>query len=370
MSNLLRNMKIDEGSLVDKGANQNAHVVFWKRNDKPLDKSNTEGVHQNMGLVDKVKKSWAELFKGAMNTEQILERNEAQHDWWELCNAFQESVRSILEDGSEDPGKMLLESSMQFVEAAKPIAALMGNNMYKGLVQGFEAIITDVNKAGKVISTANMTRLKTMMEMIQQLMGEAGATEDQQMQEKACDKPKEKPLMKIKGVDTEMDQAMIEAEVKKRLDERLGEIQKVQDELIEKKVNDLLKRNEDLEKALEIEKDHRITVAFITKANTLPNSGTAAGDLANLLKKVSQKAPDEYPALIAILDTYEKKISENNVLLKEIGGNEAPVNDAYAGLETLANDIQKADPKLTKEQAFAKAMDARPDLYREYKKRG
>lgn len=45
----------------------------------------------------------------------------------------------------------------------------------------------------------------------------------------------------------------------------------------------------------------------------------------------------------------------------------AALGDAYAKLEGIAKELQKADPKLTKEQAFAKAVEDNKDLYLEHR---
>lgn len=338
---------------------------------------------EEVPAVLKSESVWGKIkgFLKAMTMDQVSEANEARSDWWQLCSDFQDSVRSILADETSDQASMLTQSCMQFINRAKPLAPYMADMMKaEGAFTALEAIAEDVSKAGKKISAANMEKLKAAMRVLHEMMGPMEGMEDMEPIEEGC-KPKVK---KSKGDDTmtfeefmksltEDQQKAMQAEIEKQTQEAVNKaIEDVKKsatpemEAIQKKLEDMAKTNEVLAKALEVEKDQRITKEFeeVAKAyKDLPGVEVAA--FGKLLKDLNQKAPDQYAELVKTLDASKEMISKNNILMKEIGGGQVPENDASAQLEKLAKSIQEKE-KVTYAVAYTKAVEENPQLYDEY----
>lgn len=338
---------------------------------------------EEVPAVLKSESVWGKIkgFLKAMTMDQVSEANEARSDWWQLCNDFQDSVKSILADETADQAAMLTQSCMQFINRAKPLAPYMSDMMKaEGALTALEAIAEDVSKAGKKISAANMDKLKAAMRVLQEMMGSM-EMDGMEPVEEGC-KPKVK---KSKGDDTmtfeefmksltEDQQKAMQAEIEKQAQEAVNKA--VEDvkksatpemEAIQKKLDDMAKTNEVLAKALEVEKDQRITKEFEEVAKQYQDlPGVEVATFGKLLKDLNQKAPDQYAELIKVLDTNKGVHAENKlILMKELGGNQVPENDAGVQLEKLAKSIQETE-KVTFAVAYDKALRENPQLYDEY----
>lgn len=95
----LKKLKIDRVDLVDRGANQEAHVVLFKR-DAGIEKA----------------KTLQEIL------DQQERREEAYEEKWKITDAFMESLSSCCElsDGDEKQ-RIVMESAKQYVEMMQPV---------------------------------------------------------------------------------------------------------------------------------------------------------------------------------------------------------------------------------------------------------
>jgi hypothetical protein len=360
-------MEITEGTICQRGKNPLAKIVLFKQDGDDVKKPFFQRV------VEGVKNA----FTKAMTLDQVVQAEEARVDWWQLCSRFQDSVQSILADEEADQGTLLMQTCMQFISMAKPIIPMMVDTMKaEGALTALEAISEDVSKAGKKISAANRQKIEAAMQALKELMGmEEGM---QEPIKEGC-KPKVK-----KGDDTvtydefmksltEDQQAALKADMEKQVKEAVTKA--VEDvkksapdmEAIQKKLEDMAKTNETLAKALEVEKDQRITKEFEEVAKQYKDlPGVEVAAFGKLLKDLNQKAPDQYAELIKMLDTNKGVHAENKlILMKELGGGQLPENDAEAQLEKLAKGIQEKD-KVSYEVAYNKALEQNPGLYDEY----
>jgi hypothetical protein len=230
-----------------------------------------------------------------------------------------------------------------------------------------------------------MERLKSAMKVLHELMGM-----DMEKYEAMYGEKKPNPEMKKSGIDDKINkgvvnimkfddilkslsdeqQAAIVAEIEKKALEAVNKSKPTEDvTTIQKQLDEVSKANVQLVKALEVERDIRITKDFVEKAktyNALP--GVEVEAFGKMLKDLSQKAPEQYAELVKTLDASNEMISKNNALMTEFGGNEPPESDALNKLNAITAEIQKADPKMTYHVAFGKAMSANPKLYDEYLK--
>ena len=168
----------------------------------------------------------------------------------------------------------------------------------------------------------------------------------------------EEAISKKSGIDIEAIQKSIEekfsSEIKKLKEDSEAEIKKQKED------------NDKLSKALEAEQDIRITKEFVAKADQYKDLGINAVEFGKVLKGISNKAPDEYAEVIKTLDAAEEKLSKNNILLKEIGNDSAPVSDVEDQINKIAAEYRKVDPSLTSAKAIAKAWKENPQYYSDY----
>lgn len=137
------------------------------------------------------------------------------------------------------------------------------------------------------------------------------------------------------------------------------------DDPVAKAMAELTKRNEALEK----------TVAELQKAAETAEAKELLKDLAGVVKvddflptylTLKKQSPEQAEDLVKQLRA-AKAQAETAGLFKALGS-DGPGNadSAEAKLEKAAEAVRKADPKLTKEAAFAKAIEDNPALYAEY----
>ena len=164
-------------------------------------------------------------------------------------------------------------------------------------------------------------------------------------------------------------------EVLKALAERSGDEKKDEDipESISKSIKALedgqreaKERADKAEAVVKEMRDAERARVFLAKAEAfkhLPN--VVPAEFAPILSKIEKALKDdEWEKLAETLKAADAAIAEGD-LFKEIGRGESP--DAggsnLAKLNAKAEELRKADPKLTSEQAFAKALKENPALY-------
>lgn len=163
---------------------------------------------------------------------------------------------------------------------------------------------------------------------------------------------KDEQIAKMRPADEEA-----EDEISKALLEKADPAVKA---LIEKQQADL-KRVEEVAKA---ERDARLEREFISKAESMPMLNTDKTALGGLLRRISDALSDEDAAEVEkILKAANAQITESNIFKSfGVGGADTTVS---ANVEAKAEEIRKANPDLTKEQAIAKAYEEDPALLRE-----
>ena len=160
---------------------------------------------------------------------------------------------------------------------------------------------------------------------------------------------------------------MTSEEIKKAVDEQVAKAladKNAENVLLKQQVADLQKAQADQIAALQ-------KAAFVSIAKDLKGIEGDAGKLGDLLHKCSTKLEKEdYDALEGILKSAQARISEGDLLI-EVGGsgeNLTKGTDVKVKADAKATELMASDPKLTKEQAFVKALSADPKLYAEYAK--
>lgn len=179
----------------------------------------------------------------------------------------------------------------------------------------------------------------------------------------------------VKKEDGSWDLSAVPEENREAVEKALEAVAKAHDD----ELAELRKENEEQKtqaaEAIEIakaERDQRERREYIEKAASLDNLSKSDEEIGDLLLSIAKAERDEH-----LPEGTSEKLSE---LLK--AANEAAAGvfkeagrvghgeqrDAQGKLDAAAEDLRKADPNLTREQAVAKALADNPDLYTEIRK--
>lgn len=138
-------------------------------------------------------------------------------------------------------------------------------------------------------------------------------------------------------------------------------------EKAETKEAEALQKAEEAERIAKEERDNRLNKEFIAKAEGFEALSIEAPKFGPILKAVHDKLEKaDAEEIERVLKAADEQIAKGE-LFKEAGrsGGAAP-GGAFEEATQKAEDIRKADPKLSKEQALEKAFDADPALQERY----
>jgi hypothetical protein len=307
MATNLTEIELDEVSLVDKGANQAAHVVLVKRS--PLRR-----------LADWVLRKNDEYGYGMappaspMPMSAIIAETDAQERIARLMEALHESLESIQDSdlSADEKLAMMQQSAAEFAEAVEGVElvkALRDHIESLSSLDEIPAAIAAINKALGNESEGETT----MTEPVEN-------TEDTSVVEKADDVAK-----------------ALASEVEKR-------------EALEKKLAEMERVAKRAEVAARVEK----TMGSVPGAN--------GDDLVGLLMAIHDGAGADVAGKVeALLVASSAAISESAVL-DEVGKAAGAEVDAMSRARALADELRKNSPSMTKEIALAKVFDTHPEL--------
>lgn len=301
MATKLTDIELDEVSLVDKGANQEAHIVLVKRS--PLRR-----------LADWVMgKSYDDGYGMPRPMSQIMAEDEAQSQLARLMMALHESLSSIqgAEIDASEKLAMMQQSAAEFAEAVEGIEVM------KGLRDQIESLSSpdDIPAAIAAINKALGDEGEG-----EETMTEPVKTEDASVVEKSDEIAK-----------------ALESEVAKR-------------EALEKKLAEM----EALAKRAEI------TARVEKSMGSVP--GATTGDLVDLLVAIHDGVGADAAGKVEALLTASSQTVAESAVLEEVGKDAGAEADVFSRAQTIADELRKQDPTLTKEIALAKAFEQNPDL--------
>lgn len=150
--------------------------------------------------------------------------------------------------------------------------------------------------------------------------------------------------------------------VRKAVDDVRAELKKEQD--ARAAAEDRLKKAEDL--IAKHEREARVA-AMVTKAARFGHLGTA-DDLSKLLSEVEEKAGGEVLTKLETVLAKGEELASMSKAFEEIGvrGSESEAGNVIEKIDAAAEEIRKADPKLTVDEARAQAWRDNPELFQEY----
>ena len=135
-------------------------------------------------------------------------------------------------------------------------------------------------------------------------------------------------------------------------------------ESVRKHLDDLSSRLEKREKDIEKMQEESLTITMVSKAAEVAHVGPVAS-ISDLLKKVKKQCPDVFDSLFEVLKTANARISKGD-LTREQGSDSDDGSDAVARIEAAADEYRKANPNISKEQAFSHIFKTSGDLRAAY----
>lgn len=329
MTTKLTEMQIDEISLVDDPANGEARVLIVKakggaKHDAAKGYGKDEGANKLMDEDDEDEFEMGAKPKKKMQTPPPLP-------------------------------EMPEEELIKFREALED--AELNDEQIDAVEKSAEAMLA---AAVSAMTTASAAKEKTMdLEALSKALGEAEAK-----------------LVALEKRADDAEAALAEAhEIIKEKDSELAEVKKSagdgEDDILKSLPEAVRKRLEDAETAIAKMKAEAEEKEAVAKAKAL---GVGEADkVGPLLLRVEKGQTTEADA--KFLETLLKgagEIAVKSALFKSMGSAAADEGDPEQQLQVKADEIAKANSKLTKEQAYAEAVKQNPGLYNQYvaKRRG
>jgi hypothetical protein len=344
MANKLKSLRVDEVSLVDAGANPDAHVALFKRKDsKPnaLDK-----------LLSVIGKGKTPVAKDALTFDEQQEQErirELRYEAWGFASALGDSLSSIIEDKELDADaklELMYQSLQEFAEASQGVFPKWAHGYSKEHHHDHAEpfVIAKENPATEPQPTNKNEEETDTMKIDKSKMNpeEQATLADFEKRFGVAEEPAPEITPPVPAPATVEKSVELHPEVKKALDE-LGA---AKTELAE------------VTKSLEIE---RLTAT----AQKYEVIGKKAGELAPKLYELKKAGGTVYGDYVALLDEQVTLIEKSGVF-KEIGSNRSGNAETGDKLNLAVAEIQKGNDGISRQEAIVKAFEANPELAAEY----
>lgn len=309
MAQLLKDIQLDELSLVDDGANPGARILFFKR--KPTAEQVTSDLRS---FFTKLKPAAdADFAKMMDECAATFDEVDAADEAWENLSILWRALSSILADktlSTDQKASMIADSLTQYLDA-------MSNQ---------EATMPDVTQ-------------KQMDEAITKAVAEAIAKQKQDT---------DAAIAKAVEDAKKANEAATTAAIAKAKEEADKEVKKA---------------NEELAKL----RDERAGEVRLAKAKSLVGkTNVSAEDVAKLLAKLDAA---ESEILEKVLKGASEAMEKSGLFSEAGASGGGDRGTALDELSKAAEVIKKANPTMSQAAAEAKAAEDNPALYGEYRKR-
>lgn len=125
-------------------------------------------------------------------------------------------------------------------------------------------------------------------------------------------------------------------------------------------------RTEAVKKLIEAEKARKVD-SEVTKASAFKSIPVNPKEIGEVMAKLAESDPDAYAKIGALLKASDEALTKADIF-REAGASGGSPSDGPDGeLKAKAEEIKKADPKLSNAQAMAKAVKDNPEIYRRWK---
>jgi len=353
--NKLSDLKIDEVSLVDRGANQHAELLISKRDDEgeEVDKSNPDAADMYVEGEDE-------------EDEDDDEKKDKKSFFKSLAGKLFDESTTMTNDGGnithmEDVEKAGMMPGMQMPYGQQPMGQpAPGPQNVMPQPQAFPA-----------------QPMPGQMPPGQMPPGQPGQAPGQQMpgqmqagpplpDEVVQGSEEEDDVSNFGKNYTDDDDLSFLEELAKALDgeEQVEQISKGH-EIVEK-ANARAEAAEEIAKA---EREYRLNQEFIAKARSFSNLPVSAEEFGPVLKKVTESlSEDEMETLTKALNAANESIASMQAF-DEIGKRGGYAFESVSKADAQADAIAK-EQGISKEQALSKVFEQHPDLYDEYLSEG
>lgn len=386
----LEDLTIEEGSLVDKGDNPEAHVMLFKR---------AEGKKEET-VSDEKKKTFFEKLKAWVGkteprtTSEILAEDNFREEFFKARMAFMDSVHSILDGADRDQmGPLLQQSVQEFSSIARELTAQMtkaapdaAKDLSSILDRMVAAVsIQGVNDPNEVSKRAEFAGALEDLERFE-VPSDVGKAEETKMPEPTSHTKSFEELLKgIEDEDTRKAFAAAHtAELEKakaskpkppfmddedKEEEKDGKKKSAPSDLpesVQKAMEAMQKQNADLAAKVAKLEDEKAEASFVAKAREMAGDvAIDVNELGSILKTAHESDPATAEKLEGMVKGLIAQAAKGQALTDSIGsaggGRGAPTGPE-AELEKKAEEIRKADPTLSESAAYVKAMDLNPEL--------
>ena len=427
MAKKLKQLVVDEVSLVDAGANQHAHVTLWKRKDggaeggepaQPAEKPQSAlrkffsffGRAASMTDAD-IDEAVASIEKADTFDEKLQERKlcRVMDEIWDMCYALESSLSSIIRDDDvTDKTGMLNQSIDEFTTAIKTMTASWGAGN-----------TVELNKDADIPEEHLKETVKRLEDAISKKAGCKTTKEDGDPEEnpeddeadetgggapagetgKNCNTKKSKeggiPDMKFDVSKMTSAELAVFEELKKRYGieedgdaapegaENVGKAADAEETAPQapaaQETTPAEEAGEDIYKGLhpavreEIESlkkrladaDHKEMLSVAKKYEII---GKKPEELAKTLEGLKAVGGTAYDDMISTLDAAVDMVSNSGVFgeIGKRGVNPVSGADTIAKVNTFAKELMKAEPELSHAEAVDKAWALHPELVDEY----
>lgn len=359
-------MVIDRVDLVDKGANQKAHIVLTKRLvDKLIDKSSPTLSTVHVDSPDWDPSDADEWEKADLSAEGRrglpdsafaavwTDSDGKKHRKLPIHDAGHLAAARGRVDGADIPENVKAEARRKI--EAKSTGSSKEKAMKKGLIKRlFDAFSeTDVEKRAAAVASIEKEFPDDLKDKVEHKPGD---------EECKCADCMSKSVAKAKADED----AKAEADVLAKGGAEVA-----------KKLTDLEKRNVDLEKKLnaEIEKGldrEMVEILKSFKATAFDIDATNSDNDIRKFRKMKQDTPDAFDRTMALLKAADSQVAASAGFHKSIGSSRSGPGGsagAWAQIEAKADAMiaKSADSKLTREMAINKVMESNPSLVRQYR---
>lgn len=343
----LKNLNMTSVDLVRRGANQRADIMLYKSAD-----GGQEEIPQ--GLWKSIQDAVSAWWNGQGDSQEEFNINKSAY-----LDALEYSLDSIRADESmDDVAKrdMAIESIGQFTEA-------LTEDFLKSLGVEYEPQNGAVSgEEGQDNQTLDGVE-KSQSEATDEGLGKAETTEEGEREMKI-----DKSVFTAEEL--EQYQALI---AKAKVDEEEEEFvpeeeepaeEKKEDEELHPAVKKALEQMESMTKSMEMKELAEIAKKYAPL-------GEKEDELAETLYEMKKSSPKSYDSYVSLLDNMLGMV-EKSGMFEEIGKSGHSTVSSGAGveakIESIASEIQKADPTLNRYEAIGKAWDQNPELLAQYEK--
>ena len=381
MPSRLKALKVTKVALVDQGANPDAHIVLFKR-DQTLAR----------GTPPRAKKRRLTKIDGdePLTTDEILTRQREQErlwrEWWEVQDAFRTSIESIGRNAEEAERPLLLRQSIEeFVARAVPLLEAMG------MVEKAQPLLDDIQAVAKGRKKKHTTAMKHLSGALLTLENilrteETMATVDHT----ALEKQLAELTQQVEGLQTEKaelakrNQALEEEAAKQRESDdpaakRQAALAKMDPEtraLFEEQEVIQKAHAERIEKAeaeAQREREVRQKQEAITKARTYTALPINPDDHYSIFMKLDNAIAldsEDRDKLYTILKSANEMAVQAGIFQERgSGGDDLNTNDtAEAQVQKMARQKIEKNADLSLNDAIAEVMRDEPTLYAQYRR--